>query len=96
MPSLQHLRVPKLTIFGRSLLLIVLELFMNALFWVVAGILFGSNNASRPVLNLALLAWVCIILISNLYPSDPGTYSTIVDISFTDPGAEARYAPYRA
>ena len=60
MPLLQHLSFPKLTIFGRSLLLLTLELFMNALFWVIAGILFGRNNATLPVLNLALLAWVCI------------------------------------
>lgn len=60
MSPLQRLRLPKLTIFGRSLLLIVLELFTNLLFWAVAGILFGRDNSTRPVLNLALLAWVCI------------------------------------
>ena len=60
MPLLQCSRVPKLTIFGRSLLLITLELLANALFWVIAGILFGRNDDSRPVLNLALLAWVRI------------------------------------
>jgi hypothetical protein len=43
-----------------ALLIVILELFANALFWVVAGILFGRNADSRPVLNLALLAWVCI------------------------------------
>ena len=60
MSLLQRLRLPKLTIFGRSLLLIALELFTNVLFWVVAGILFGRENDTRPVLNLALLAWVRI------------------------------------
>jgi hypothetical protein len=60
MSLLQRLRLPKLTIFGRSLLLIALELFANVLFWVVAGILFGRENDTRPVLNLALLAWVRI------------------------------------
>jgi hypothetical protein len=60
MPQSQLLRLPKLTIFGRSLLLITLELFANALFWVVAGILFGRDGNTRPVLNLALLAWVRI------------------------------------
>lgn len=54
------LRLPKLTIFGRSLLLITLELFTNALLWVAAGILFGRDDDTRPVLNLALLAWVRI------------------------------------
>lgn len=53
-------RLPKLTIFGRSLLLITLELFANALLWVAAGILFGRDDNTRPVLNLALLAWVRI------------------------------------
>jgi hypothetical protein len=57
---LQRLRIPELTIFGRSLLLITIELFTNALFWVLAGILFGRNNDTRPILNLALLAWVRI------------------------------------
>ena len=60
MALLQRLGLPKLTIFGRSLLLLTLELFSNALFWVVAGILFGRDNDTRPVLNLALLAWVRI------------------------------------
>ena len=58
MSLLQYLRLPKLTIFGRSLLLLTLELLTNALFWVAAGILFGRDNNTRPVLNLALLAWV--------------------------------------
>ena len=60
MSPLQRLRLPELTIFGRSLLLMGLELLANALFWVVAGVLFGRDNTTRPVLNLALLAWVCI------------------------------------
>ena len=50
----------KLTIFGRSLLLIGLELLANVLFWIVAVILFGRDDNTRPVLNLALLAWVSI------------------------------------
>ena len=57
---LQCLRLPKLTIFGRSLLLIALELFTNVLFWVVARIFFERENDTRPVLNLGLLAWVRI------------------------------------
>jgi hypothetical protein len=50
----------KLTIFGRSLLIVVLELFANALSWIIAGFLFGRNSNTRPVLNLAVLAWVRI------------------------------------
>ena len=55
-------RLPKLTIFGRSLLLLTGELFLNALFWVVAGLLFGQRNETHGVLNLCLLAWVSILL----------------------------------
>lgn len=64
MSSLQWFRFTKITIFGRSLLIVILEVFANALFWFVAGILFGKNDDSRPVLNLALLAWVCIANLS--------------------------------
>lgn len=51
-------KLPKLTIFGRSLLLLTGELLVNALFWVVAGLLFGRKNETHGVLNLCLLAWV--------------------------------------
>jgi high-affinity nickel-transport protein len=61
MSLLQRLRTPELTIFGRSLLLVTLELSTNAFLWVMAGILFGKNDNTRPILNLALLAWVCIL-----------------------------------
>jgi len=49
--------LPKLTLFGRSMLLITCEISVNALCWIVAGILFGRNPDTRPVLSLALLAW---------------------------------------
>ena len=49
---------PRLTIFGRSLLLLGSELAVNALCWVVAGILFGRKHSTRPILSLALLSWV--------------------------------------
>ncbi|KAI0802053.1 high-affinity nickel-transport protein-domain-containing protein [Irpex lacteus] len=50
-------RLPRLTLFGRSVLLLGTELLVNAVCWIVAGILFGRNEATRPILSLALLAW---------------------------------------
>ncbi|KAI5835816.1 NicO-domain-containing protein [Schizophyllum commune Tattone D] len=50
-------RLPRLTLLGRSLLLVVAELLINAVFWAVAGILFGKNNDTKSILGLALLAW---------------------------------------
>ncbi|CUA68786.1 Hydrogenase nickel incorporation protein HupN [Bradyrhizobium diazoefficiens USDA 110] [Rhizoctonia solani] len=55
--SLSFSKLPRLTIFGRSLLLIACELLINALFWVVAGLLFGRRNETHSILNLCLLAW---------------------------------------
>ncbi|KAL1753727.1 high-affinity nickel-transport protein-domain-containing protein [Schizophyllum commune] len=49
-------QLPRLTLLGRSLLLVVAELLVNAVFWAVAGILFGKND-TRSILGLALLAW---------------------------------------
>jgi high-affinity nickel-transport protein len=51
----------RLTLFGRSLLLIVAEVLANAICWIVAGILFGGHGQTQSVLSLALLAWVCAI-----------------------------------
>ncbi|ELU38249.1 NicO domain-containing protein [Rhizoctonia solani AG-1 IA] len=51
---------PRLTIFGRSFLLVACELLVNALFWVIAGLLFGRRHETHGVLNLCLLAWVRI------------------------------------
>ncbi|KAH8104947.1 NicO-domain-containing protein [Phellopilus nigrolimitatus] len=51
------LRRWKLTLFGRSLLLITLELLANAACWIVAGLLFGRREETRGTLSLALLAW---------------------------------------
>ena len=53
-------QLPRLTLLGRSLLLVVAELLVNAVFWAVAGILFGKND-TRSILGLALLAWVRFI-----------------------------------
>ncbi|KAJ6462797.1 NicO-domain-containing protein [Mycena vitilis] len=48
---------PHLTLLGRSLLLMVSLLLGNSLCWIVAGILFGGNRETEPLLSLALLAW---------------------------------------
>ncbi|CEL62577.1 High-affinity nickel transport protein OS=Cupriavidus necator (strain ATCC 17699 / H16 / DSM 428 / Stanier 337) GN=hoxN PE=1 SV=3 [Rhizoctonia solani AG-1 IB] len=48
---------PRLTIFGRSFLLVACELLVNALLWVVAVLLFGRRHETHGVLNLCLLAW---------------------------------------
>ncbi|KAK7681581.1 hypothetical protein QCA50_015314 [Cerrena zonata] len=49
--------LPRLTLFGRSLLLVVCELIVNAVCWIVAGLLFGRRRETQPILSLALLAW---------------------------------------
>ncbi|OSD07399.1 NicO-domain-containing protein [Trametes coccinea BRFM310] len=48
---------PRLTLFGRSVLLLAAELLANAVCWIVCGILFGRRAETRPILSLALLAW---------------------------------------
>jgi len=48
---------PRLTLFGRSLLLMSSLVLVNVLCWTVAGILFGRNADTQPFLGLALLAW---------------------------------------
>lgn len=50
----------RLTLFGRSILLIILELLANAACWIVAGILFARREETKGVMSLALLAWVCL------------------------------------
>lgn len=47
----------RLTLLGRSTLLLTAELLANAVFWVVAAILFARKQQTRSVLSLALLAW---------------------------------------
>ncbi|KAI8986207.1 NicO-domain-containing protein [Trametes punicea] len=49
--------LPRLTLFGRSVLLLAAELLANAICWVVCAILFGRRAETRPILSLALLAW---------------------------------------
>ncbi|KAI0632023.1 NicO-domain-containing protein [Trametes polyzona] len=50
-------RLPRLTLFGRSVVLVAAELLANAVCWVVAAILFGRHEETRSILSLALLAW---------------------------------------
>jgi hypothetical protein len=49
----------RLTLFGRSVVLIGCELLANAACWLVTGILFGGREDAQQILGLALLAWVC-------------------------------------
>jgi hypothetical protein len=64
---LQALWAPRrrrLTLFGRSVVLIGCELLANATCWIVAGILFSGRKDTQQILSLALLAWVCAVLLS--------------------------------
>lgn len=48
----------RLTLFGRSVVLIGCELLANAICWIIAGILFGGRKETQSILSLSLLAWV--------------------------------------
>ncbi|KAF8319701.1 hypothetical protein DL93DRAFT_110327 [Clavulina sp. PMI_390] len=50
------IRIPRLSVFGRTVALIGGEIIFNCVMWIVAGIVF-RNPASRDVLSLCLLAW---------------------------------------
>lgn len=50
----------RLTLFGRSVMLVGCELLANVACWLVAGILFSGRKSTQPILGLALLAWVCV------------------------------------
>ncbi|KAI9465582.1 NicO-domain-containing protein [Lactarius psammicola] len=52
-----HRRRHRLTLFGRSVVLVGCELLANAVCWIVAGILFGGRRETQPILSLSLLAW---------------------------------------
>lgn len=52
----------RLTVFGRSLLLVCAEVITNAVCWAVAGILFAGKH--RSALGLAMLAWVSAAVFS--------------------------------
>ncbi|KAN0139796.1 High-affinity nickel-transport domain containing protein [Lactarius tabidus] len=47
----------RLTLFGRSMVLVGCELLANAICWIVAGILFGGRRETQSILSLSLLAW---------------------------------------
>jgi hypothetical protein len=55
-------RLPGLSLFGRSLILVISEITANVVLWVLAGLIFGLRNESRGILSLCLLAWVIIFL----------------------------------
>ncbi|THH20116.1 hypothetical protein EW146_g1211 [Bondarzewia mesenterica] len=59
-PTLTRRR-SRLTLLGRSTLLLASELLANAACWIVTGILFGRDASRQPILSLALLAWASII-----------------------------------
>ena len=48
----------RLTLFGRSVVLVGCELLANAICWIVAGILFNGRREKQSILSLSLLAWV--------------------------------------
>ncbi|GAA5907238.1 hypothetical protein JCM6882_008398 [Rhodosporidiobolus microsporus] len=47
----------KLTLLGRCIALLTGELVVNALLWVVVGIVWGRDEERRGVLSLAIVAW---------------------------------------
>jgi nickel/cobalt transporter (NiCoT) family protein len=55
---IERVRGYRLTLFGRSLLMVLAEVFANVLLWVISGILFGRHEETRSILGLSLLAWV--------------------------------------
>jgi hypothetical protein len=65
-----RLETPRLTLFGRSLVLVICELVANAALWVVCGLLFGRDEEKRSILNLALLAWVIFLTPDGDYSTD--------------------------
>ncbi|KAJ4491497.1 high-affinity nickel-transport protein-domain-containing protein [Lentinula edodes] len=55
--SLPQVGLPRLTLFGRSLLLLTCEILANALCWTAAGVMFGRTKETKSILGLAMLAW---------------------------------------
>lgn len=77
----------RLTLFGRSLCLLVSEVLANAVCWIVAGLLFGKHTHRESVLSLALLAWVrlhTVQMIEFLFSYD----------SNGDHRSQTRYVPF--
>jgi len=58
---LANLHEYQLTLLGRSLLLIGLEILANIVCWIVAIILFRpyTSGDAGGLLSLAMLSWVC-------------------------------------
>ncbi|THH03297.1 hypothetical protein EW145_g6371 [Phellinidium pouzarii] len=75
--TLKSYRNWKLTLFGRSLLLITLELFANAVCWIVAGLLFGRREETRGTMSLALLAWTIALDADHISAIDNATRGLI-------------------
>ena len=65
------LALPRLTLFGRSVLLIAAELLANAVCWIVCAILFGRRSETRQILSLALLSWVSAVVYG--FPGNNGS-----------------------
>ncbi|KAJ3893789.1 NicO-domain-containing protein [Lentinula edodes] len=55
--SRHRVEAPRLTLFGRSLLLLTCEILANALCWTAAGVMFGRTKETKSILGLAMLAW---------------------------------------
>lgn len=55
--SRRRCSLPRLTLFGRSVLLVLAELAANLLLWIVAIALFAPDPSRRGVLSLVLVAW---------------------------------------
>lgn len=84
--SLAHDR--KLTIFGRSLVMLVSEVVVNVVLWVAAAILW--HRAEGHLLNLAVLAWVSTLVVVLEWDLD-------LRVRWhEDFGTSARYMVYRS
>lgn len=57
MSSLPKLPRRKLSLVGRSILLVLAELCANLAMWITALALFLPDSARRGILSLALIAW---------------------------------------
>ncbi|SGY19283.1 BQ5605_C014g07603 [Microbotryum silenes-dioicae] len=54
---LQHEKIRRVSLFGRSVLVLVGELVVNVLLWGVALALFVGDQGRRGILSLCLIAW---------------------------------------
>ncbi|TEB29128.1 NicO-domain-containing protein [Coprinellus micaceus] len=67
----------RLTLLGRSTLLLTAELLANVLCWVVAAILFAPKPETRSLLSLALLAWIVALDADHISAIDNATRGLI-------------------